>query len=304
MCPHAITVVSPIHEIQLTDSHQVQFTRDINFDVFRFMRDRGIAYGFDKAVLEETNLRELSPRIRSFINKNPDLLHEEADVSWLLGTHDSDGTLDDVADNEEELELRDETKTPHAIVEGNPKRASHSRADWPQIENSDDDDGDDEDSGSLAEAFTSWLSGIYESNLYPTIEIGSLAFFRSPNHLALFDHLDSAGDFYYRRVEDVPIHTLSASMFLPRQSVWSFRRRETRHRQPRRPEPTPDPDFNLHGVEADPGNSMTAQDDVKEAMEARLAQWELLALDLERQEGIPGLMSGNTVIDERNFALT
>lgn len=301
MCPHTATVVSPVQEIQVADIHQVQFTHDINFDVFRFMRDHGIAYGFDKAVLKETNLRELSPRIKAFIEKNPDLLHEDADVSWLLDTHYADGTSSVAANNEEELEPFDGRDTGRAMLEGNPYRPSHSRADWPQIEKPNDDDGD---SGSLAEAFTSWLSGIYGSNLYPTFEIGSLAFFRSPNHLALFDHLDSAGDFYYRRVEDVPIHTLSASMFLPRQSVWSFRRRETRNRQPSRPEPTPDPEFDLNGVEADPDNSMTTRGDVKEALEARLAQWELLALDLERQEGIPGLRSGNTVIDERNFALT
>lgn len=170
-------------------------------------------------------------------------------------------------------------------------------------------DADEEDGGSLADAFTSWLSGIYESSLYPTFEIGSLTFFRSSKHLAFFDHLDSAGDFYYKRVEDVPVHTLSVSMFLPKESVWNFRRRDARHRfrRPSLPEPTPDPEYDLFGYEADEKYSMaTFRNDPKarQAMEDRLAEWDMLARELERQERIPGLLSGNTVIDERNFALT
>ena len=165
-------------------------------------------------------------------------------------------------------------------------------------------DADEEEGGSLAEAFTSWLSGIYESSLYPTFEIGSLSFFRSPNHLAFFNHLDNAGDFYYKRVEDVPVHTLSASMFLPKQSVWSFRRRDARRRlqRPSPPQPTRDREYDLLGGEADKSYSFVPPRDMKEAIEARLAEWEVLARGLERQEKIPGLMSGNTVIDGRNFA--
>jgi mannosyltransferase len=58
-------------------------SQDIPFDVFRYMRDNGIAYGFNRAVLGQANLYHLS-RIKSFIDKHPELLHEEADITWLI----------------------------------------------------------------------------------------------------------------------------------------------------------------------------------------------------------------------------
>jgi hypothetical protein len=35
----------------------------------------------------------------------------------------------------------------------------------------------------------------------------------------------------------------------------------------------------------------------------RFALWDMMAEDFARQDGIPGLRSGSTVIDERNFSL-
>lgn len=35
-----------------------------------------------------------------------------------------------------------------------------------------------------------------------------------------------------------------------------------------------------------------------------LSFWEIVSVDFERQDAIPGLLSGNTVVDERNFAMT
>lgn len=58
-------------------------SQDIPFDVFRYMRDNGIAYGFNRAVLGQANLYHLS-RIKSFIDKHPELLHEESDITWLI----------------------------------------------------------------------------------------------------------------------------------------------------------------------------------------------------------------------------
>ena len=267
------------------------------------MRDNGIAYGINKAVLDETNLQNVLPRNHIFIDKNPDLLHKKSDVSWLLDLSDLDESPCAAADDAEDVLAQDskDWRRKQMIWEGHPSPVSHSQADWRQVTDEDDDSAE---TTSLADAFTSWLSGIYDSCLYPTFEIGSLAFFRSPNHLAfLDDHLDSAGDFYYKRVEDVPVHTLSASMFLPRQSVWSFRRRDTRHLQqrPSPPEETPDPEFDLTGVKADWSNSMTPMGNPKKAMNALLAQWAWMARGMSRQEG--GLMSGCTTIDERNFAI-
>lgn len=65
-----------------------QFTHDITFDVFRFMRDHEIAYGFNEALLDKDELRTHSRPVISFIDKHPDLLHADADLSWLLDYND------------------------------------------------------------------------------------------------------------------------------------------------------------------------------------------------------------------------
>ncbi|KAL2692361.1 hypothetical protein Neosp_002767 [[Neocosmospora] mangrovei] len=91
-----------------------QLTQDIPFDVFRFMRDNGIAYGFNPAIFQRTNLRDISPRIKSFVDKYPDLLHEDADMSCLLGNKsgpamrpcDSDDDIDDLLEDEDESGLK------------------------------------------------------------------------------------------------------------------------------------------------------------------------------------------------------
>ncbi|KAF5025776.1 hypothetical protein F66182_2109 [Fusarium sp. NRRL 66182] len=152
----------------------------------------------------------------------------------------------------------------------------------------------------LNEGFASWLSDIYGSSLYPTFEIGSLAFFRSPHHVAFFDHLDSAGDFQYRRVDDVPVHSLSASMFLPSQSVWNFRTKEKqlRGRQsygPDKLQPTADVNKRLND---DDNSESTSSDkwehDIQEVKKAMIAAWDAMAEDLGRQSEDPRLISGNT----------
>jgi mannosyltransferase len=68
---------------------QAQFTHDIKFDVFRFMRDHEIAYGFNEALLDKDELRTHSQPVKSFIDKHPDLLHADADLSWLLGSNEA-----------------------------------------------------------------------------------------------------------------------------------------------------------------------------------------------------------------------
>ncbi|KAF4974416.1 hypothetical protein FZEAL_8690 [Fusarium zealandicum] len=261
-----------------------QLTQDIPFDVFRFMRDNGIAYGFNRAILGQTSLRALSPRIKSFVDQHPGLLHEEAAISWLL-----DNNTDSVT---HQAVLRDDAQDFHD---------GRSEADLSQDEIEDDhlaEQEDDEGSFSLSECFASWLSGIYGSSLYPTFEIGSLAFFRSPNHVAFFDHLDSAGDFEHRRVDDVPVHTFSASMFLPRQSVWNFRNRDLLHRTRHgqrlsQPKATPDPEWNDNAARI-----AEWKGDRKQAKEAFLAYWGRIALDMNQQNENPKMRSGNTEIQD------
>ncbi|KAG5953239.1 hypothetical protein E4U53_006252 [Claviceps sorghi] len=72
----------------------VQFTHDVRFDVFRFMRDHNIAYGSNRASLGPTHLPSLSHDVKSFLEKHPDLLHAEADLSWLLESSDSRQRID------------------------------------------------------------------------------------------------------------------------------------------------------------------------------------------------------------------
>ncbi|KAG5993566.1 hypothetical protein E4U43_003471 [Claviceps pusilla] len=67
----------------------VQFTHDVKFDVFRFMRDHNIAYGSNRASLGPTHLTSLSHDVKRFLEKHPDLLHAEANLSWLLECPDT-----------------------------------------------------------------------------------------------------------------------------------------------------------------------------------------------------------------------
>ncbi|EGR44673.1 glycosyltransferase family 15 [Trichoderma reesei QM6a] len=243
-----------------------QFTHDIKFDVFRFMRDHEIAYGFNEALLDKDELRTHSQPVKSFIDKHPDLLHADADLSWLLGS------------NEAPL---------GATSPGNWSRGPDSR---------------DRDCG-----WSSLISSvIHEDDTPPAFDIGALSFFRSQGHQDLVNHLDAAGDFYRQPLRDMAVPTISASMFLPQKSVWNYRKRDLRH--PHRPSPpayTQKP--KLKTYEANAGFNLKGSNrqerNPSESMAERFALWNLMAQDLSRQDAIPSLRSGNTVIDERNFSI-
>lgn len=153
----------------------------------------------------------------------------------------------------------------------------------------------------------------------PTFDIGSLSFFQSQSHQDLFNHLDAAGDFSCQPLRDMAVPTISASIFLPQKSVWNYRRRDARHphRQPSPPEYTQKPKlkvfelnlgFNLRGRNRMVGpqrrDSIREHErNPEESMAEYFVLWSLMAQDLSRQDAIPGLQSGHTVIDERNFSL-
>ncbi|KAF4444792.1 hypothetical protein F53441_11050 [Fusarium austroafricanum] len=257
-------------------------SQDIPFDVFRSMRDNGIAYGFNRAILSQANLYHLSPRIKSFVDKHPELLHKEANITWLVenGTSlaiQSNSSDDDFEDLEDEgsgkLRSRDDT------VHDDKSKDEVEETSW------------------ISGCFASWLSEIYGNSLYPTFEIGSLAFFRSPHHVAFFDHLDSAGDFQYRRVDDVPVHSLSASMFLPRESVWNYRTKQIQLRNKSGPRPTryeriPDGDQRIEDYDnTDSSGSVMKQTRVEEKQMALNEIWEALAQSVGEQSGNPHLIS-------------
>ncbi|KAH0489723.1 hypothetical protein TgHK011_010140 [Trichoderma gracile] len=279
-----------------------QFNHDITFDVFRFMRDHEIAYGFNEALLDKDELRTHSQPVKSFIDKHPDLLHADADLSWLL----------------------DSNEAPLGVT---------SQGNWPR----------GPDSGERECGWSSLISSVIREVLCrlgfcntdrqqgmgyggygddddtpPAFDIGALSFFRSQGHQDLVNHLDLAGDFYRQPLRDMAVPTISASMFLPQKSVWNYRKRDLRHsHRPSPPAYTQKPKlktfeanvgFNFKGsgrvVGPQRRDSIWEQEkNPGESMAERFALWNLMAQDFSRQDAIPGLRSGDTVIDERNFSM-
>ncbi|KAL7931527.1 glycosyltransferase family 15 protein [Trichoderma chlorosporum] len=254
-----------------------QFTHDITFDVFRFMRDHEIAYGFNEALLDKDEIRTHSQPVKSFIDKHPDLLHADADLSWLL----------DGVDGPIPAMRRGNESKDHYSISGA----------WTNDKN---------------------CGGDGLEGMSPTFDIGSLSFFRSQSHQDLFNHLDAAGDLHNQPLRDMAVPTISASIFLPQKSVWNYRKRDARHaHRPSPPEYTQRPKLKV--FELDLGfnlrrrNRMVgpqSRDSIREqernpykSMAECFVLWNLVAQDLSRQDAIPGLQSGNTVIDERNFSL-
>lgn len=97
------------------DIIQAQLKQNVPFDVFRLMRDNDIAYGFNRDILNQANMSHLSPRVKSFVNKHPELLHKESDISWLIqndtalaieSTPLNDGFEDLVDEDSDELRSR------------------------------------------------------------------------------------------------------------------------------------------------------------------------------------------------------
>ncbi|KAI1307160.1 glycolipid 2-alpha-mannosyltransferase-domain-containing protein [Xylaria venustula] len=187
----------------------VDFSCDINYDVFRFMRDNDMAYGFNMAILDDArSFPSLWDRTKTFIKNNEHMIHADADYDC----QDDDINNDDF----DHLEYNN-------------------------------------------------------CQFYSNFEVGSLAFFRSKEHRAYFEHLDRTGGFYYERFGDAPIHTLSVSLFLPKSRIWYFR------------------DIGYaHGL-----------------LSEKHRRWEVMSEDFIRQGGIPGISCGCTVsaIDHNNAKL-
>ena len=54
------------------------------------MRDNNMKYGFNMNILDDArSFPSLWSRTRSFINAHPELIHPEADLDWLLDSHNS-----------------------------------------------------------------------------------------------------------------------------------------------------------------------------------------------------------------------
>ncbi|KAL2221314.1 glycosyl transferase, partial [Thermoascus aurantiacus ATCC 26904] len=66
-----------------------QFYGNIDYDVFRFMRDNGMKYGYGSSMdkilgYNARSAPSLLWRTRSFMDVHPELIHPEADLDWLL----------------------------------------------------------------------------------------------------------------------------------------------------------------------------------------------------------------------------
>ncbi|CAD6446265.1 7007a26f-b1fe-4360-b387-57d3c9b304d3 [Sclerotinia trifoliorum] len=63
----------------------VHFFCNINYDIFRFMRDNQLKYGFNMNILDDArSFPSLWSKTRAFATAHPELLHPEADLNWLL----------------------------------------------------------------------------------------------------------------------------------------------------------------------------------------------------------------------------
>lgn len=64
----------------------MQYTCDIKYDVFRFMRDNNMAYGFNLAFDDARSFPSLWDFTKGFQLSHPEMVHPEADLSWKLHT--------------------------------------------------------------------------------------------------------------------------------------------------------------------------------------------------------------------------
>ncbi|OHE98250.1 glycolipid 2-alpha-mannosyltransferase [Colletotrichum orchidophilum] len=287
-----------------------KFLCDITVDVFRLMRDRGISYGVNEISFEGAADSELLwQSTKSFMDKHPDLVRPTADITWILGdiakpnkpTRSSDYYVDDGTDYTESVDLDLQTgncRTSGQETEGGMPPGTCLEADPQQCE-----------PNTVADAFTTRLAARYDQcNMDTPIEIGSLNHFRGPEHSSYFDYLDNAGDFYYGNTGNVPVHSLSASMFLPRDKFWLLGdmvcEMHGLHSCPPMPHPTSDlqtgnnPNFFADII----GTSwFGACEDNQVLLIHRV--WEKMASEMARQNGIPAAQLGHTALDERNFKL-
>ena len=59
-------------------------------------------------------------------------------------------------------------------------------------------------------------------HFWSNFEVASLKFWRSQAYRDYFDYLDHAGGFFYERWGDAPVHSIAASLFLPRDKIHFF----------------------------------------------------------------------------------
>lgn len=69
----------------------VHFYCNVNYDVFQFMADNNLTYGFNMAILDDArSFPSLWSKTKDFMVANKPLIHPEADMSWLLDADTAD----------------------------------------------------------------------------------------------------------------------------------------------------------------------------------------------------------------------
>lgn len=59
-------------------------------------------------------------------------------------------------------------------------------------------------------------------HFWSNFEIGALKFWQSEAYMKYFEYLDKAGGFFYERWGDAPVHSIAASLFMPRDKIHFF----------------------------------------------------------------------------------
>jgi len=59
-------------------------------------------------------------------------------------------------------------------------------------------------------------------HFWTNFEIADMDFWRGEAYTAFFEYLDSRGGFYYERWGDAPVHSIAASLFLPKDQIHFF----------------------------------------------------------------------------------
>ncbi|KAF4898973.1 Glycolipid 2-alpha-mannosyltransferase 1 [Colletotrichum fructicola] len=278
-----------------------QFMCDINVDVFRLMRDRDIAYGVNEVMFEDTSEpRSLFQSTKSFMDEHPEMVQPQADISWILG---HDGTLGTPTINARFDEFDDSFFeyrgcNTSQMIKGGVHPGVPQEADPQQCE-----------PNTVADAYTTRLAADYnQCTVDAPIEIGNLKYFRGPEHKSYFEHLDNAGDFYYNTVSNVPVHSLSATMFLPRDKFWLLGDMVCEMHGLHSCPPMPRQTLRTDALQDQPvmadvlGSTMMSLPEgfsgVREELHGR---WENFVEDFDRQDKMPHSLTGCTCTEERTF---
>ncbi|KAK6222469.1 glycolipid 2-alpha-mannosyltransferase [Colletotrichum tabaci] len=287
-----------------------QFMCDINVDVFRLMQERGIAYGVNKAPYQNIDDSKLLwQSTKSFIIKHPELVRPTADITWILS---DDGNLSKPSvSSDYYVDYSDETEVDRDFhLKTRPCRASGPEAEG-GVRPSVPHEADPEQffPNLVASDYSAWLPSAYEQcGANTPIEIGNLNHFRGLQHSSYFNHLDDAGDFYYANTGNIPVHSLSATMFLPREKFWL----------------PGDIVCEMRGLQScpsvtgfvsdiDTADDSTFLTDIFGSSRFQSYEgsqlsvfhriWANLAWGIARQNAIPAPQTGHTALDERNFKM-